>query len=100
MVDEIEDGGRAIVVEEGIAAMVFSYAEQNNFLEGVEGVSYDLLRTIKGMTSHLEVSRLSAGQWERAIMLGYEVWRQVRKHCGGHIVGDLDLGTFQVAGVD
>lgn len=99
-VDEVEDGGRAIVVEEGIAAMVFSYAEQNNFLEGAEGVSYDLLRTIKGMTAHLEVSRLSAGHWERAIMLGYDVWRQVRKHRGGRIAGDLDLGTFELVGTD
>ena len=55
-VDEVEDGGRAIVIEEGISAMVFSYAERRNFLEGAEGVNYDLLRTIKDMTSHLEVS--------------------------------------------
>ena len=33
-VDEVEDGGRAIVIEEGISAMVFSYAERRNFLEG------------------------------------------------------------------
>ena len=36
-VDEVEDGGRARVIEEGIAAMVFSYAERRNFLEGAEG---------------------------------------------------------------
>ena len=35
-IDEVEDGGRAIVIEEGIAAMVFSYAERRNFLEGAE----------------------------------------------------------------
>ena len=36
-VDEVEDGGRAIVIEEGISAMVFSYAERRNFLEGCGG---------------------------------------------------------------
>ena len=65
-VDEVEDGGRAIVIEEGIAGMVFSYAERRNFLEGAEGVNYDLLRTIRDMTSHLEVSRCT----ERAIGSG------------------------------
>ena len=78
MVDEVEDGGRAIVIEEGIAAMVFSYAERRNFLEGAEGVNYDLLRTIKDMTSHLEVSCRTEGDWERAIMTGFQLWCQVR----------------------
>ena len=76
-VDEVEDGGRAIVIEEGISAMVFSYAERRNFLEGAEGLNYDLLRTIKDMTSHLEVSARTEGDWERAIMTGFDIWRQV-----------------------
>ena len=49
-----------------------------NFLEGVKGVNYDLLRTIKDMTSHLEVSTRTEGEWERAIMTGFNVWRQVK----------------------
>ena len=69
-VDEVEDGGRAIVIEEGISAMVFSYAEGWNFLEGAARVNYDLLRTIKDMTSHLEVNARTEGEWERAIMTG------------------------------
>lgn len=96
-VDEIEDGGRAIVVEEGIVAMVFSYAERHNFLEGAESVSYDLLRTIKGMTAHLEVSLRTAGEWERAIMLGFEAWREIRKSGRGRIMGEADRGAFELA---
>ena len=52
-VDEVEDGGRGIVIEEGLSAMLFSYAERRNFLNGAEGVDYELLRTIKDMPSHL-----------------------------------------------
>ena len=33
-VDEVEDGGRAIVIEEGISAMVFSYAERRQLPGG------------------------------------------------------------------
>lgn len=95
-VDEVEDGGRAIVIEEGISAMVFSYAERRNFLEGAEGVNYDLLRTIKDMTSHLEVSACTEGEWERAIVTGFDIWRQVKTKGRGQIHADLEQGTIEL----
>ena len=97
-VDEVEDGGRAIVIEEGISAMVFSYAERRNFLDGAEGVNYDLLRTIKDMTSHLEVSARTEGDWERAIMTGFDIWRQVKAKGEGRIRADLELRTIELVG--
>ena len=97
-VDEVEDGGRAIVIEEGISAMVFSYAERRNFLEGAEGVNYDLLRTIKDMTSHLEVSARTEGEWERAIMTGFDIWRKVKAKGRGQIHADLERGTIELVG--
>lgn len=97
-VDEVEDGGRAIVVEEGIAGMVFSYAERRNSLAGAEGVNYDLLRTIKDMTSHLEVSRRTEGEWERAILTGFQVWRQVRSNGGGRLKADLERMSLEFVG--
>ena len=98
IVDVVEDGGRAIVIEEGISAMVFSYAERRNFLEGAEGVNYDLLRTIKDMTSHLEVSARTEGDWERAIMTGFDIWRQVKEKGRGTIHVDLEQGTIELVG--
>ena len=95
-VDEVEDGGRAIVIEEGISAMVFSYAERRNFLEGTESVNYDLLRTIKDMTAHLEVRARTEGEWERAIMTGFDIWRQVKTSGSGQIHADLEQGTIQL----
>ena len=97
-VDEVEDGGRAIVIEEGISVMVFSYAERRNFLEGAEGLNYDLLRTIKDMTSHLEVSARTEGEWERAIMTGFDIWRQVKAEGRGRIHANLEQGTIQLVG--
>ncbi len=88
--DEVEDGGRAIAIEEGISAMVFSYAEQHNFLANNRWVSTDLLRTIKGMTSHLEVSRCTMGDWEKAIHTGFDTWRTVRDGGAASLVVDLD----------
>ena len=97
-VDEVEDGGRALVIEEGISAMVFSYAERRNFLEGAEGVNYELLRTIKEMTSHLEVSCRTEGDWEKAIMLGLQVWRKIRARGNGRFCADLERGTMELVG--
>lgn len=97
-VDEVEDGGRALVIEEGIAAMVFSYAERRNYLKGAEAIDYNLLRTIKDMTSHLEVSCRTEGDWERAILTGFEAWRGIRSEGGGSIEADLESGTLHLIG--
>jgi NTP pyrophosphatase (non-canonical NTP hydrolase) len=95
-VDEVEDGGRAKAIEEGISALIFRYAKDHNWLEGTQGVSCELLRTIKSMTAHLEVSRRSSGDWEQAIIKGFEVWRQIKKHGGGTLLVDLDQRTLTI----
>ena len=97
-IDEVEDGGRAIVIEEGISAMVFSYAERRNYLEGAEGVSYSLLRTIKEMTAHLEVSRCTEGEWELAIVQGFNLWREVKAKGKGRLYADLGKRTIELIG--
>ncbi len=95
LVDEVEDGGRAIAIEEGISALVFSYAEKHSFLEGVTTVDWPILRTCHEMAAHLEVSDRSLNDWERAILKGYEVWRAIRRNGGGRIKCDLKSGEFQ-----
>ena len=89
-VDQVEDGGRAIATEEGLSAMIFAYARDYNFLEGKSSVSTELLRMIKNMARHLEVSICTPGEWEQAIVQGFEVWRAVKKHRGGAVSADLD----------
>ena len=98
-VDEVQDGGRAQVIDEGISALVFDYAKNHNWLEGVIDLDYQLLRTIKGITSFLEVSERSMGEWQRAILLGFAVWRQVLANGGGKLFVDLDSKslTYQSA---
>ncbi len=96
-IDEVEDGGRAIAIEEGLSALVFSYAKDHNFLEGVIALDDQLLKTIKNMTSHLEVARCSHGDWEEAILTGYKVWRQVEKYRGGTVVVDSDARSITYA---
>lgn len=58
-IDEVEDGGRAGAIEEGISALVFDYAKDHSFLEKVDHVDYGILRAIKQLTRHVEVG----GNW-------------------------------------
>lgn len=93
-VDNVEDGGRAIAVEEGIAAFVFEYARDHKWLEGASRVDSDLLKMIKTATRHLEVGECTASEWERAILGGFEAWRIVEKNQGGWVRADLDKRTI------
>ena len=89
-VREVEDGGRAGVIEESIAAFVFDYARKARFLEGVQHVDYTLLTTIRSLVSQLEVRERTAHEWERAILRSYEMWRELRGN-GGGVRPALDL---------
>lgn len=96
-VDEIEDGGRAVAVEEGISALVFRYAQDHNFLEGITEIDYELLRMVRNLTSGLEVSKRSLKDWEKAILSGYEVWRKVSQNSGGLISVNLNSRSISYA---
>jgi hypothetical protein len=85
--DEAQDSGRAIVVEEGLSAYIFSRAKQLNFFEQQSGVSFDLLKTISQFVSGYEVQECPLKLWEDAILQGYEVFRLVRANNGGVVVG-------------
>jgi NTP pyrophosphatase (non-canonical NTP hydrolase) len=96
-IDRVEDGGRAAAIEEGVSALVFSYARRHRYLEGVTSLDYTLLRTIVDMTAHLEVGGCSTGDWQRAILDGYRVWREIVRHLGGRVSIDLDAGSITFA---
>lgn len=88
-VRQIEDGGRAAVLEEGLSAFVFNYARQESFLYEVTQLDSDLLRTIASLVSHLEVRGRSLREWEQTILRSYDIWRQMREHRGGTVHLDL-----------
>ena len=89
-VDDAEDGGRAQVVEEAIVAAAYIYAEDHAFLDGATTVGQQLLRHIARMTRKLEVGDRSAWEWDRALLSGFAVWRELARNGGGCVVGDLN----------
>lgn len=88
--DETQDSGRAIVVEEGLSAYIFSHAKTLNFFEGQTSVSFDLLKDVRNFVRGYEVEQCPLNLWEDAIMQGYDVFRQVRQYNGGIVFGNRD----------
>ena len=99
-VDEAQDGGRAIVIEEGLTAWIFSYAKHLNFFEGKTSVSFDLLKTVQQFVKGYEVEECPLKLWEQAILEGYEVFRQVRDNDGGIVIGNREARTIEYKSID
>ncbi|CAG1773034.1 hypothetical protein BAC2_03436 [uncultured bacterium] len=95
--DETQDSGRAIVVEEGLTAWIFTRAKELNFFEGQDRVSLGVLKTIGEFVTGYEVSQCPLKLWERAILDGYGVFRQIRAAEGGWIIGDRALRRIRYA---
>jgi NTP pyrophosphatase (non-canonical NTP hydrolase) len=93
--DRDQDGGRAIVVEEGLTAWLFSYAQGLDNFEGHHGVSFDALKIIQKFVQGYEVERCPLKLWEDAILQGYAVFRELKKNNGGIVVGNRDNRTLE-----
>lgn len=95
--DEAQDSGRAIVVEEGLTAWIFTRAKELNFFEGQDRVSLGMLKTIGEFVTGYEGAQCPLKLWERAILEGYGVFRQIRAAEGGWVIGDRALRTIRYA---
>lgn len=94
-IDEAQDSGRAIVIEEGLSAYIFSHAKSLNFFEGQKGVSFDLLKAVQNFVRGYEVEQCPLYLWEKAIMQGYDVFRQIRQNEGGIVIGNRKERTLR-----
>lgn len=92
--DESQDGGRAIVVEEGLTAWLYSYSKDLDYFEGHDSVSLDVLKIIEKFIRGYEVANCPLKLWEDAILQGYHVFREIRRNNGGIVVGDRQNRTL------
>lgn len=89
VVDEAQDGARAVILEEAVSAIVFSRAKRLNFFDGIDHVDFDLLKTVREFVEGFEVATIPLWQWEAAILDGYRVFRALRDSGGGRVTLDL-----------
>ncbi|MEW5813085.1 MAG: hypothetical protein AB1925_27000 [Actinomycetota bacterium] len=96
VIDEVEDGGRAIAIEEGLAAFLFEEGRLNDWFKHGQTVPGDALAMCRRLTSQLEARAITAFEWERAILTGFECWRGLVAQGHGVLIGDLDGRTLVV----
>ncbi|MEQ1869185.1 MAG: pyrophosphatase [Vicinamibacterales bacterium] len=88
-VDEAQDGARAILIEEGLSTLIFHRALRLNHFDGLGSLDYPLLKLIPEFVSGFEVEQCALWEWERAILEGYRVFRQLKHHRRGIVTADL-----------
>jgi NTP pyrophosphatase (non-canonical NTP hydrolase) len=97
--DEQQDGARAIIIEEAITQQVFSHARDHKLFENIERLDYGLLKWVRRMARGLEVEAASAVEWQRAILAGYQAFRQLKEHGGGFLTIDAEQRTLRYRAV-
>jgi len=101
-IDEVEDGGRAKVVEELVLKAIHSEGERQSKAVGrcqVDGhkrifparstIPFSLLKTLRGWVQGLEVWKNTYWEWEDAIYTGCEIFGLLREHKQGTVHVDL-----------
>ena len=93
-IDEVEDGARAAIIEEAIASLVFNYAREHSWLQGINRIDHNLLKQIRQMVKGLEVANCLYWEWQQAIFNGFAAFRQLRENHGGWLVLDASKRTL------
>lgn len=89
LIDEAQDGARAILIEEGVSTFIFHHALRLNCFASVRALDYPLLKTVQDFVRGFEVDQCPLWQWEKAILDGFKVFRRIRAARRGIIVADL-----------
>jgi NTP pyrophosphatase (non-canonical NTP hydrolase) len=94
MIDECEDGARAIFAEEGLAAMLSRLAVRRAGFQSETSVDGEVIDVAKAAAIDLEVETLPAWLWRRAIGQGFSALHQLAANEGGYLIADLDTRTL------
>lgn len=90
--DEVEDGARATLIEEGIATSIFGQAKHLQFFDGLKrgDLSFDMLKAIRQFVAGYEAERCPLWLWEDAILQGYDAFRFLRRHRRARLTIDME----------
>lgn len=105
--DEVEDGGRAKILEEALILEIHRRAEEleNYFHEAGEptegspyncpgSLNFEFLRHLHELCGGHEVYKNPKQDWENAIRTGYDCYHKLRSKSGGIIAVDMTAKTL------
>ena len=86
--DRVQDGARAVAIEESLVAFIFNYLEPYSF--ATKKLSWDLYKHILRTVQGLEVENQPISAWRRAYTQAFDVFIKLRDQGGGTVKCDLD----------
>lgn len=92
--DRIEDGARAVAIEEGLAAFTYSYMEKLGF--SPTSFDWDLFMHVRQAVRGLEVSDQPFIAWKLAYTQAFKIFEQLRTHSGGVVECNLDTREMRL----
>ena len=98
LIDEAEDGARAILIEEGIASWIFGQGKQLAFFDGIKPgeLSFDILKTVRQFVTGYEPQNCPLWLWEEAILQGFQAFRFLREKRRARLQIDMANRTLIV----
>jgi NTP pyrophosphatase (non-canonical NTP hydrolase) len=94
VVDECEDGARAIFAEEGLAAMLSRLAIRRTAFLSETSIDGEVIDVARAAAVDLEAEELPTWLWRRAILQGFRAMHELAANEGGYLVADLDQRTL------
>ncbi len=90
-VDEVEDGARATLIEEGVTTWIFGQALNLNYFADVKSgeLPFDLLKQVRQFVAGYEAEQCPLWLWEEAILQGYAAFRFLRECRRGRMHIDI-----------
>ena len=91
-VDEVEDGARATLIEEGIASWIFGQGKRLDFFANMKSgdLSFDILKTVRQFVAGYESEQCPLWLWEDAILQGFAAFRFLRKNRRARLRIDME----------
>lgn len=96
--DRVQDGARAVAIEEGLAAFVFNFVEPDDFEATDDLLGWDLIKHVRRTVRGLEVEDQPPVAWKRTYRQAFDVFRSLRASGGGVVELDLDARALRLVG--
>jgi NTP pyrophosphatase (non-canonical NTP hydrolase) len=98
LIDEAQDGARAVLIEEGITTWIFGQAQRTSNFETMKPgeLSFDLLKNVRQFVSGYEPQHSPLWLWEDAILQGYEAFRFLKVHRRARVTLDMSKRRLAV----
>lgn len=92
LMDEAEDGARALLIEEGISSWIFGQAKRLDFFAGMKpgDLSFDILKTVRQFVTGYEPERCPLWLWEKAILQGFDAFRFLKENRRARLRIDME----------